>query len=325
MEHVRLGRSSLRVSRIALGAMGFGTPDWRPWVLDEQAARPIVARALELGINLFDTSDFYSLGESERLLGRVLADFASREEVIIATKVGNPMGGYANAGGYSRKHVMQAVDASLLRLGTDYIDLYQTHIWDPTADVEELLAAFDDLVRAGKVLYVGATDMPAWQLAKAIYTARLSGRHAFVSMQHHYNLLWREDEREIIPLCQAEGLGLLPYSPIGRGFLAAGADGLDRDTARARTDEYARAWYGRPEDAQVAGTVERVAAERGASPAVVALAWALTRRPEAAPIVGATSVEHVEAAVGALDVRLEEAEMRELEAGYLPRMSAEHR
>jgi aryl-alcohol dehydrogenase-like predicted oxidoreductase len=324
MEYVRLGRSNLQVSRIALGAMGIGDPAWRSWVLTEEAARPVVARALELGITLFDTCDFYSAGESERVLGRLLRELAPREEVVIATKVGNPMGRGPNARGYSRKHILEAVDASLQRLGTDYIDLYQTHIWDPATDVDEMVGAFDDVVRAGKVLYVGAADMPAWQLAKAVYGARAAGRAAFVSLQHHFNLAWREDEREHVPFCAAEGLGLLPYSPLGRGYLAADA-GLDRDSERARTDDYARQWYGRAEDARLPGLLAEVAARRGTTAAQVALAWVLRRLPGSAPIVGAMSAEQVDAAVAAIEVELDPADVELLEAAYAPRTVGGHR
>jgi aryl-alcohol dehydrogenase-like predicted oxidoreductase len=324
MHYVRLGRSSLKVSRIGLGAMGLGDPGWRSWVLAEDEARPVIARAVEAGINFFDTCDFYSLGASERVLGKVLGEVATREEVVIATKVGNPMGAGANGRGFSRKHIIEACEASLRRLGTDYIDLYQTHIWDGETDIEEMIAAFDHLVRSGKVLYVGATDMPAWQMAKCVYTARLTGLHAFVAMQHHYNLVWREDEREMIPLCRAEGIGLLPYSPLARGFLPAAPDLFDRDTERARTDDYARLWYGREEDAQVAHAVAAVAERRGVRPSDVALAWVLARCPEAAPIIGATTVEHVDSAVAALDVTLDGQELAELEAPYRWRASGGH-
>src|SRR5215475_10491029 len=219
MEYVRLGRSSLRVSRIGFGAMGVGDKRWRSWVLGEDEARPLVRRALEAGINLFDSCDYYSAGESERILGRLLKDAAKPEEVVIATKLGNPMGKGPNARGYSRKHIVEAAEASLKRLGVERIDLLQTHIWDTTTGIDEMIAAFDHLVRSGKVLYVGATDMPCWQFAKSVYTARLRGLSAFVSMQNHYNLVWREDEREMIPFCGAEGIGLLPYSPLARGHL----------------------------------------------------------------------------------------------------------
>lgn len=324
MEYVRLGKSGLRVSRIGFGAMGVGDKRWRSWVLTEDEARPLVRRALEAGITLFDTCDYYSAGESERILGRLLKEAARSEEVVIATKLGNPMGKGPNARGYSRKHIVEAAEAALKRLGVERIDLLQTHIWDAGTDIDEMIAAFDALVRSGKVLYVGATDMPCWQFAKAVYTARLRDLHAFVSMQNHYNLVWREDERELIPFCGAEGIGLLPYSPLARGFLCGGARTREQRTERSRTDEYAGKWYGRPEDAKVAETVEAVAAARRAEPAQVALAWVLQKLPEAAPIIGATRVEHVDAALAALALKLEPGEMARLEASYAPRPKAGH-
>ncbi|MPZ63272.1 MAG: aldo/keto reductase [Propionibacteriales bacterium] len=318
MEHIRVGRSNLRVSRIGLGAMGIGDPSWRPWVLDEAGARPLIERALELGITFFDTCDYYSAGESERIVGRVLLEQVPREEVVIATKVGNPMGEGANSRGYSRKHILDAVDASLRRLGTDYIDIYQTHIWDTDAQIEEIVETFDDLVRGGKVRYVGATDMPAWQFAKFVYTARLTGRTSLISMQHHYNLVWRGDEREIMPMCISEGLGLFPYSPLARGFLGAAPHGLDRATSRARTDPLGRGWYGRTSDADVAQEVRRVADDRATTPAAVALAWVLARSP-GAPLLGATDVGHLDVVEAALDCELTPAELERLEAPYGPR------
>jgi len=315
MDYVRLGRTNLRISRLGLGAMGMGAKAWRSWVLEEDESRPVVAAALEAGINLFDTCDFYSAGRSEEVLGTLLAEMATREEAVIATKVGMPMGKGPNARGYSRKHILDACDASLKRLGTDYIDLYQTHIWDPETDIEEMVEAFADLVRAGKVRYVGATDMPAWQFAKAIYHARHNGLAGFVSMQNHYNLVWREDERELMPFCRAESIGLIPYSPMARGFLC----GPDRKTARAGDDEYADIWYGRPADRAVAAVVADVAAARGVEPGQVAVAWVAAQPGVAAPIIGAGSNVHVAAAVAALDLALDADEMERLGAAYAPR------
>ena len=315
MDYVRLGRSNLKVSRIGLGAMGMGDTSWRSWVLEEDASRPIVAAAVEAGINLYDTCDFYSQGRSEEVLGKLLRETVPRDEVVIATKVGMPMGRGTNARGYSRKHILEACDGSLRRLGTDYIDLYQTHIWDPETDMEEMVEAFDHLVRAGKVRYVGATDMPAWQFAKAVYLARHRGLAGFVAMQNHYNLVWREDERELMPLCRAEGVGLIPYSPMARGFLC----GPDRRTPRAGDDAYADTWYGRPEDREVAAAVAEVASRRDLSPGQVAVAWVASRPGVAAPIIGASHADHVAAAVAALDVTLEAAEAARLEDAYAPR------
>src|ERR1041385_6905560 len=246
MEYSRLGNSNLKISRLGLGAMGIGSPSWREWVLDENASRPIVQRAFDLGINFIDTCDFYSSGQSEIVVGRLLKDLVKREEIVVATKVGNPMGKGPNARGFSRKHLFEAVDQSLKRLGTDYIDLYQTHIWDPSTNLEEMADAFDALVRSGRVLYLGITDMQAWQFAKAIYHQKYRGLAQFVSVQNHYNAIWREDERGLMPLCRAEGIGLIPYSPMARGNLC----GTERRTgtttsARWRTDDYAHKLYGR--------------------------------------------------------------------------------
>ena len=320
MDYVRLGCSNLRVSRIAFGAMGVGDPRWRSWVLTEEQARPLVRRALESGVTLFDTCDYYSGGRSEEVLGKLLKEMATREEVVVATKLGNPMGKGPNARGYSRKHIVEAVEASLKRLGVETIDLVQTHIWDQSTEIDEMTAAFDDLVRGGKILYAGATDMPCWQFAKAVYSARFRGQHPFVSMQNHYNLVWREDEREMIPFCQAERIGLLPYSPLARGFLC----GKGRQTERSRTDEYAGKWYGRPEDKRAAETVESIAGARGVQPAQVALAWVLQKLPGAAPIIGATRIDHVDAAIGALSLRLDPPEIARLDGAYAPRPKAGH-
>lgn len=323
VDYVRLGKTSLRVSRIALGAMGIGDRAWRSWVLPEDEAQPIVAHALDLGVNLFDTCDYYSAGESERVLGRLLKT-VPRDQVVIATKVGMPMSKHANARGYSRKHIIEACEASLRRLDTDYIDLYQTHIWDPTTDIDEMIAAFDHLVRAGKVLYLGATDMPCWQFAKSVYTARSRGLHQFASMQHHYNLLWREDERELIPFCHAEGIGQLPYSPMARGFLCGAVRRQQRSTERARTDEYAHQWFGRPEDAQLAEVVDEVARRRGVASGQLALAWVLNRQPQATAIIGATKAEHVDQAVAALQMSLDPSEIERMESAYALRPKAGH-
>jgi 1-deoxyxylulose-5-phosphate synthase len=240
MQYVNLGRANLKVSRLGFGAMGIGDNSWRSWVLDEDAARPILKRALDHGVNFIDTCDYYSSGRSEEVVGRLLRSLAKRDQIVLATKVGNPMGKGPNARGFSRKHLHEAVDQSLRRLQTDYIDLYQTHIWDPSTHLEEMVDAFDSLVRAGKVLYLGITDMPAWQLAKAYYCAAHTGRARFISVQNHYNPIWREDERELLPFCRAEGLGVISYSPMARGFLAGPArrDG-SAPTERLRSDDYA--------------------------------------------------------------------------------------
>ena len=325
MQYSRLGNANLKVSRLGLGAMGIGAPAWREWVLDESGSRPIVQRAFELGINFIDTCDFYSGGQSEIVVGRLLKDFAKREEIVLATKVGNPMGKGPNARGFSRKHLFEAVDQSLKRLGTDYIDLYQTHIWDASTNLEEMADAFDALVRSGRVLYLGITDMPAWQFAKAFYHQKHRGLARFVSVQNHYNAIWREDERELMPLCRAEGIGLIPYSPIARGYLC----GPERrtgatTTARWRTDDYAHKLYGRPSDDDVTKAVAEIAKAHGKQPAQIALAWTLAQPGITAPIFGPTSVAHVDAAVAALDIKLDDAELARINAAYVPRAHAGH-
>ena len=325
MQYVTLGRSNLKISRLGLGAMGIGSPAWREWVLDEAASRPIVKRALDAGINFIDTCDFYSGGKSEEAVGRLIKEFAGRGEIVLATKAGNPMGKGPNARGYSRKHLFEAVDASLKRLGTDYIDLYQTHIWDPSTNLEEMIEAFDALVRSGRVLYVGITDMPAWQFVSCVMHQKLRGLAAFVSVQNHYNPIWREDERELMPFCRAEGIGLIPYSPMGRGYLCGKARRTGAGiTPRVRSDDYAQKLYGRPSDEKVAGAVEAVAAARGIAPAQAALAWTLSRPGVTSPIFGATSVAHVDAAIASLGIKLEAAEIKSIETAYEPRPFAGH-
>ena len=320
MEYVRVGGSSLKVSRLILGAMAIGDPTWRSWVLSESAATPIIARALEHGINAFDTCNFYSLGVGEEVLGRVLKDLVPREEVVIATKVGAPLGKGPNGRGYSRKNIMASVDDSLRRLGVDYIDLYQTHIWDPATDLEEMMRAFDDLVRSGKVRYVGAADMPAWQFVTANHIAQGHGWSRFISLHHHYNLIFRDDEREHIPYCMAEDIGLLPYSPMARGFLCDPARYDDGGrTERARTDDYALKWYDRKSDRAMARQLASMSDEIGAKPAQVALAWVLARPGVTAPVFGATGPSHVDDAVAAMDLRLGADQIATLDAGYAPR------
>ena len=320
MRYVRLGVSNLKVSRLALGAMGIGHPSWREWVLDADGSRPIVRRALDLGINFVDTCDYYSDGQSELVLGKLLDGFVKRDEIVLATKVGNPMGKGPNARGYSRKHLFEAVDASLKRLGTDYIDLYQTHIWDPSTNLEEMIEAFDALVASGRVLYLGITDMPAWQFAKAYFHQKLRGLARFTAVQNHYNPIWREDERELMPLCRDEGIALIPYSPMARGYLCGPArrSGAS-ETARWRSDDYAHKIYGRPSDDAVAQAVGEIAQARGCEPGQVALAWTLSRPGITAPIFGATRVEHVDTAVKTLEIRLEAAEVTKIDAAYAPR------
>jgi aryl-alcohol dehydrogenase (NADP+) len=322
MDYVNLGRSGLKVSRICLGCMSYGTPKWREWVLDEEASRPFFRRALEAGINFFDTADMYSLGASEEVVGRAIHDFARREEVVIATKVFWPMAAGANDRGLSRKHIMEAIDASLRRLGTDYVDLYQIHRYDPETPLAETLEALHDVVRAGKALYIGASSMFAWQFTRALYLAERNGWTRFVSMQNHYNLVYREEEREMLPLCRAEGIGVIPWSPLARGFLTGKrkrGSGAERgDTTRAKTDEFAHHMYFQEEDFKVVDRVVEIAGRRGVSPARVSLAWLLGQPGVTAPIVGATKMEHLEDALEALTLDLSAEERKALEEPYRP-------
>ena len=319
MHYVTLGRTGLKVSRICLGMMTYGTPKWRPWVLDEDTSRPFVQRALEQGINFFDTADMYSLGVSEEVTGRALRDFAQRDRVVLATKVFYPMTDDPNDRGLSRKHILSAVDNSLRRLGTDYIDLYQIHRWDPDTPIEETLTALDDVVRAGKVRYIGASSMMAWQFGKALHVADTLGLTRFVSMQNHYNLVYREEEREMMPLCLEEGIGVIPWSPLARGFLAGNRrTKTDSDTERGRTDTFAHNLYYAPEDFTVAERVATVANERGVKPAQMALAWLLGQPGVTAPIIGASKMSQLDDAVAALEITLTPEEVQRLEEPYVP-------
>lgn len=319
MDYVNLGRSGLKVSRICLGMMTYGTPNWREWVLTEEESRPMIKRALELGINFFDTADMYSLGVSEEVTGRALRDFANREEIVLATKVYFPIGQGPNGGGLSRKHIMEAIDNSLRRLGMDYVDLYQIHRWDYSVPIEETMEALHDVVKAGKALYIGASSMYAWQFAKAQYTADLCGWTRFVSMQNHMNLVYREEEREMLPLCLDQGVGVIPWSPLARGFLTGTRrrDG-EAATVRARVDSFANDMYFEPEDFDVVDQVAALANQRGVSAAQIALAWLLHTPGVTAPIIGASKMKHLEEAVAAVDIVLTDAEMEQLEAPYRP-------
>jgi len=319
MEYVGLGRTGLKVSPLCLGMMTYGTPKWRPWVLDEEASRPFVRRALEQGINFFDTADMYSLGVSEEVTGRALKDFASRDKVVIATKAFYPMSADPNDRGLSRKHLLTAVENSLRRLGTDYIDLYQIHRWDPETPIEETLVALHDIVRSGKVRYIGASSMMSWQFARALCLADQLGLTRFVSMQNHYNLVYREEEREMLPLCRAEGIGVIPWSPLARGFLAGNRrSASDADTERGRTDGFAHNLYYAPQDFTVADRVADIARERGVQPAQIALAWILRQPGIAAPIVGASKLTQLDAAVAATEMVLSDDEARRVEEPYVP-------
>jgi 1-deoxyxylulose-5-phosphate synthase len=320
MEYTNLGSTGLKVSRLCLGAMTYGSKKWREWVLEEEAGRPFIKRALELGINFFDTADMYSVGVSEEILGRALKDFGGpRDRVVIATKVFNPMGDDPNQRGLSRKHIKHAIDDSLRRLGTDYIDLYQIHRFDYDTPIEETIEALDEIVRAGKALYIGASSMYAWQFARMLYVADQLGFTRFVTMQNHYNLMYREEEREMIPLCEEEGVGIIPWSPLARGFLAGTRTKAEfGSTIRARTDEYAQKMYYQDSDFSVVDKLSAVAKQRGNSNAQVALAWILSKPGVTAPIIGASRMPHLEEAVAALEIKLSEEEVRALEAPYQP-------
>jgi aryl-alcohol dehydrogenase (NADP+) len=321
MQYVNLGHTGLKVSRICLGTMTYGTPQWREWVLGEEASRPFIKHALELGINFFDTADMYSLGVSEEVVGRALRDFTRRDEVVIATKVYFPMGDKPNQRGLSRKHIMDAIDGSLRRLGTDYIDLYQIHRWDDETPLEETLETLHMLVQAGKVRYLGASSMYAWQFALALATAERYGWTRFVSMQPHYNLIYREEEREMLPLCRAKGVGIIPWSPLARGKLAGKRTrGATGETTRAQTDTLAQNFYAQTEDADnlVIDRVEKLAKQYDVAPAQIALAWLLHQPGLTAPIVGASKLSHLDDAVAALDVGLSGEELAYLEEPYQP-------
>jgi len=319
MDYVNLGSTGLKVSRLCLGCMTYGTPDWRDWVLDEAQSRPFFERALDAGINFFDTADMYSLGASEEVTGRALNDMAKRDEVVIATKVYMPMSEDPNDTGLSRKHVMASIDNSLRRLGTDHVDLYQIHRWDYDTPIEETLEALHDIVKAGKARYIGASSMFAWQLAQALYTADLNGWSRFVSMQNHYNLIYREEEREMIPLCEDQGIGIIPWSPLARGFLAGNRSKEDYgETSRAKSDPMAHRMYYQDEDFRIVDRVVETAAKHGVAPAQIALAWMLHKSYVTSPIIGASKMDHLDQAINALEIELSDEEIEYLEAPYVP-------
>ena len=318
MQYTQLGKSGLTVSRICLGCMTYGSSTWRPWILDEGESRPFYKKALELGINFFDTADMYSMGASEEVTGRALREMANMEEVVLATKVHFSMGDGPNMAGLSRKHILQACDASLRRLGVDTIDLYQIHRFKSPAPIEETLAALDHLVHQGKVRYIGASSGYAWQLAKALSASERNGWARFISMQDHYNLVYREEEREMIPLCVNEGVGVIPWSPLARGRLARMGPSPSAGTTRADTDQYAVDLYDSPSDLDVIEAVRGVANEAGVAPGEVALAWLLSKPAVAAPIIGATKLEYLDSAVRALDVKHSAEQVAAVEAPYKP-------
>jgi len=329
MNFVNLGRTGLKVSRVGLGMLTFGTPKWRPWVMEEDASRPVIRRAVELGINYFDTADLYSAGESEVLTGKFVREFCKRDEVVIASKVFHPVDlNYVarnvptwegNKGGLSRKRLFHAIDASLQRLGTDYLDLWQIHRMDPDTPIEEFMEGLHDIVKSGKVRYIGASSMAAWQFAKCQQIAKENGWTRFSVMQNHYNLVYREDEREMIPLCQDQGVALTPYSGLARGFLAGNRkreDASAGETLRAKTDDAAQRWYYGDNDFEILEALGEVAAEKGLSHAVVAYAWLMHK--QTIPIIGVSKPWQVEQAVEAIDVVLSAEDIERLESRYKP-------
>jgi aryl-alcohol dehydrogenase-like predicted oxidoreductase len=318
MEYVRLGSTGLKVSRLCLGTMTYGSKRWREWVLDEAESKPFIRRALESGINFFDTADMYSSGASEEVLGRALQEFGpSRDGVVVATKVFNPMGDDPNNRGLSRKHIFHAIDDSLRRLRMDYVDLYQIHRFDFETPIEETIEALDEVVKMGKALYVGASSMRSYQFAKMLAKADEMGCARFVSMQNHYNLIYREEEREMLPLCREEGVGVIPWSPLARGFVMGRAR-IEAETSRVKTDDYARSLYSPEADYRVVDRITEVAQKHGVSNAQVALAWVLQQPGITSPIVGASKMKHLEEAVKALELRLDAADLKALDEAYVP-------
>jgi aryl-alcohol dehydrogenase-like predicted oxidoreductase len=325
MDQIRLGATGLKVSRLCLGCMTYGSPEWRSWVLDMEQSKPFFQAPIEKGITFFDTANIYSIGASEEVTGRWLKEFARREEIVVATKVNGPMGKGANEKGLSRKSIMAQIDASLTRLGMDYVDIYKIHRFDYETPIEETLEALNDVVKAGKARYIGASSMYAWQFSKMLAVSEQNGWVRFVSMQPQYNLVYREEEREMLPLCRAEGVGVIPWSPLARGFLAGGrAAPKEGNTERARTDEFSPRLYFREADHQVVDAVTEVAKARGLSNMQVALAWVLKNPAITAPIIGASKLGHLEDAVSALDVKLSDDEIKVLEAPYQPKPVLDH-
>ncbi len=320
MQYVNLGKTGLKVSRLCLGMMTYGSKKWREWILEEEEAKPFVKRALDAGINFFDTADVYSLGESEKVLGNSLKALGvQRDTVVIATKVFQKMSDDPNDRGLSRKHIMDSIDRSLKRLQMDYVDLYQIHRWDYNTPIEETLDALSDVVRSGKARYIGASSMYAWQFSKALYTSEKHGWAKFVSMQDHYNLVYREEEREMIPLCKDQGIGLIPWSPMARGFFAGNRKrGGGGQTVRARSDPFADELYFRDEDFTVAERADEVAKGYNVTASQIALAWLLNKPHITAPIVGSSKMPHLDQAIAALDIKLNEEDVKRLEEPYQP-------
>ena len=323
MQYGPMGKTGTKVSRLALGMMTYGAKSWREWVLEWDESAPLLRKAFEAGINFYDTADVYSLGASEEITGRAIKEFASsREEVVLATKVFNPMSDGLNDRGLSRKHIMASIDKSLKRLGTDYVDLYQIHRFDPDTPIEETCEALNDVVRAGKALYLGASSMYAWQFQKMLTYQKERGLAEFVMMQNHYNLVYREEERETIPLCIDQGIGLIPWSPLARGFLAGNRkqneDKQKAETTRARTDDFAHKLYYKPSDFAIVDRISEVASARGVKNAQIALAWMLTKPGISAPIIGASKMYQLEDALAAMEIQLSAEEVTKLEQSYEP-------
>lgn len=324
MQYIRLGNTGMKVSRLCLGTMTYGTSQWRDWILDEEDSLPFYRRAIEHGINFFDTADMYSLGASEEVTGRALAMFARRDEVVITTKVYNPISEDPNGRGLSRKHILASIDASLRRLGTEYVDIYMIHRWDYETPIEETLEALNDVVRAGKARYIGASSMFAWQFSKALYTSDMRGYSRFVTMQNHYNLLYREEEREMIPLCLDRKIGILPWSPLARGLLAGSrTSARGKETTRAETDSLIPHWYADASFDIAARLAER-APELGHTAAQVALAWLLHKPAVTAPVIGATKLAHLDDLVKSVDIQLSDPDITYLEELYRPRQIQGH-
>jgi aryl-alcohol dehydrogenase-like predicted oxidoreductase len=318
MEYTRFGNTGINVSKLCLGTMTYGTPTERwPWALNEEQSRPFIQKALELGFNFFDTADVYTAGASEEVVGRALRDFAKRDDHVLATKVFNPMGPGPNDKGLSRKHIMSAIDASLKRLGTDYVDLYQIHRWDYNTPIEETMEALHDIVKAGKARYIGASSMYAWQFAQALYTSDLHGWTRFISMQPHYNLIYREEEREMLPLCKDQKIAVIPWSPLARGVLTRKQE--DRNsTERSQTDSFGKSLYTAASDQEIVNRVTELAEQHGVPNAQIALAWVLHNPTITSPIIGASKPGHLEDAVAALTIKLSDDEIKRLEAPYEP-------
>jgi 1-deoxyxylulose-5-phosphate synthase len=320
MQYTNLGKTGMKVSRLCLGMMSYGSKKWRTWVLEEEETKPFIKRALDAGINFFDTADVYSIGESERVTGNILKEFGvRRENIVVATKVNGQMSDDINDKGLSRKHILDSIDKSLQRLQMDYVDLYQIHRWDYETPIEETMEALNDVVRAGKARYIGASSMFAWQFGKSLHTSEKHGWTRFISMQNHYNLVYREEEREMIPLCVDQGIGLIPWSPMARGFLAGNRKrGGGGETERSNNDPFGDSMYFRDEDFTVADCAAEIAKERGVSQSQIALAWILNKPFVHSPIIGATKMDHLDQAIAALDIKLSEEEMKKLEEPYRP-------